>query len=313
MAPRFVSVLLGLVMISIAAFHASAQPEPGKYATAEEAYRAGLSYLSLKDNANAQKALEEAVRLAKTNKVKLDAYRYLSPIYRTFPEIDKFLEAADFILTNPATQPERSLKRNDLLSFIHQRGKVKELTTRYEDRLKKDPDDKTALYLLTEIYDRYAPDPERGVDVAERLLRIHQKEGAKVDIPLVSQLAQQQGRLGKWKESAELFEQIAPLDKKTTAWCWKEAAHAWLKGMNKDRAVKAAKQSASSEPEKRSELLTFFWHKSLADTFLATDEPLFAIQHYEQALKHTTIDGYLRDCNAKLREARAKASKIEKK
>ena len=42
-----------------------------------------------------------------------------------------------------------------------------------------------------------------------------------------------------------LLEQIAPLDKGLAAWHWKEAAQAWIKAKDKNRALIAAKASAS--------------------------------------------------------------------
>ena len=288
--------------------------DQGKYESAEEAYQAGVSYWIVKDFPNGQKAFEEALRLAPDDKkFKLQVYRHLGEIYRKATEIDKMVEAADFIITHSESVPERSLRRSDLLSFVHQRGKAKELGSRYEDRLKKNEEDMTALYVLSEIYDRWVPNAKRGVEVTERLLKLQQKEGLKIDIPTAAQLAQQQGRAGKWQEAAKLFEQIAPLDIKTSAWYWKEAAQAWLKAKDNDKALIAAKASASCRPERRSELLTYFWHKGLADTFLQTGEPTLAIGQYEQALQYTDIEGYRIDCMRFLAEAREKASKLEKK
>ena len=121
-----------------------AQPtkqEKSKYKDAEEAYRAGIGA----DPAKSRLALEEALRLAPDDKFKIKVYRSLTPIYRTLPEIDKMVEALEFILATSDSSAERSLTRSDLLSFVHQRGKVKELAARQEDRLKKIPDDRTAL------------------------------------------------------------------------------------------------------------------------------------------------------------------------
>ena len=74
----------------------------------------------------------------------------------------------------------------------------------------------------------------------------------------------------KYKEMPELYEQIAPLDETLAAWHWKEAAAAWLLLGQKDKALAAAKKSAESPPEQRSELLAHFLHRNLADVFLAT-------------------------------------------
>ena len=50
------------------------------------------------------------------------------------------------------------------------------------------------------------------------------------------------------------------------------------------RRKSAAKKSAASAPEKRSMLLTYFWHRGVADVFLDSGEPALAIPHYQQAI-----------------------------
>ena len=56
-------------------------------------------------------------------------------------------------------------------------------------------------------------------------------------------------------------------------------------------------------------MLVYYWHNGLADVFLATGEPQLAVTHYEAALARATIDGYRRDTEKKLAEARAAAAK----
>jgi len=79
-----------------------------------------------------------------------------------------------------------------------------------------------------------------------------------------------------------------------------------LKAGDKVKALAAAKSSAASTAEKRGELLEYFWHRSLGDTFLDAGEPGLAIPHFEQALEKTKIDGYLKDTQQRLSEARKK-------
>ena len=93
--------------------------------------------------------------------------------------------------------------------------------------------------------------------MSERLLAVLTKEAGKLDVPTAAQLAQQYGRADKWKEGAEIYEKVAPLDVKLSAWHWKEAAQAWLKAKNNDKALSAAKASAACKPEKRAEILTY--------------------------------------------------------
>ena len=61
-----------------------------------------------------------------------------------------------------------------------------------------------------------------------------------------------------------------------------------------------APDNRASTPEKRSELLTYFWHRALGDVFLDTGEPALAVEQFEAALKSCTIDGYIKDTQKKL-------------
>ena len=124
-----------------------------------------------------------------------------------------------------------------------------------------------------------------------------------------AQLAQQLVKAGKFKEGATLFEAIAPLDAKLEAWHLKEAAATWLKAGDKTKAVAAAKKSAAAPPEKRGELLTYFWHRGVADTLLDSGEPAAAVPEYEKAIACCTIDGYLKDSKARLSEAQSATKK----
>jgi tetratricopeptide (TPR) repeat protein len=101
-----------------------------------------------------------------------------------------------------------------------------------------------------------------------------------------------------------LYEKIAPLDKSLAAWHWKEAATAWLKAGETAKSLAAAKKSDGSSPEKRSQMLTHFWHRGLGEVFLATGEKELATGHFERAIENTTIDGYLNDCRELLRQAK---------
>ncbi len=68
-------------------------------------------------------------------------------------------------------------------------------------------------------------------------------------------------------------------------------AAAWLLLGQKDHALAAAKKSAESPPEQRNDLLAHFWHRNLAEVFLATGQAKLAIPHYEQAIQKTNIQG----------------------
>jgi len=280
-----------------------------KYASAEEAYNAGAKFINAGNLAAAREALESAQSLAKTDAMRLKVSQALLIPYRELPEIEPMQKAAEYILTHSEQAAERSLTRRALLAFIHRRGKLDAALEKYEAQLKKTPEDRTVLYVLTEAYAGFKMDPKRSAEVAEQLAAVEKKLGKGPDVASQAHLAQQYVKAGRLKEGAALFEQIAPLDPKLEAWHFKEAAAVWLKAGDKPKAITAASRSAAASPEKRSAGLTYFWHRGLADIFLDGGEPALAIPHYEQALKTTEIEGYRKDTQAKLQQAQAAAKK----
>jgi tetratricopeptide (TPR) repeat protein len=306
MAPRWLlvaGVVLGL------ALNSAETPAAVKYQNVDEAWRVGVAYYNSRNYAASQEPFEAALKMAPDDKFRLKVYEALIPAYRLLPDINKMLEACEFVIDKSDSIAKRSLTRRSLLSFVYQRGKVDVLVKRYEQVLAKDADNRKALYLLSEIYSRLQEDPQRAAQLTERLARLEQKNGQPVDILKTAELARRYVAAKRYKEGAALYEKIAPLDEKLAAWHWKEAAAAWLKVGDKDRALAAAKKSAESTPEQRNDLLAHFWHRGLADAFLALGEAALAIPHYEQAIKKTNIEGYVKDCEKSLAEARAKARK----
>lgn len=297
------AVLITLLMI---ATPASSQDT---YQSAEEAYSAGAKLINTGKVDAAREPLEAALKLAKTDAFRLKVNRALLVPYRELREIEPMQKAAEFIIANSDQAAERSLARGTLLAFIHKRDKMDAAVDEYEKRLKKSPEDRTLLFLLTEAYATYKKDPNKSAEHAEKLAAVEKKLGKGKDVAGQAQLAQQYAKAGKLKEAAELYEAIAPLDAKLEAWHLKEAAAVWLKAGERARAILAARKSAGAAPENRSEQLTYFWHRGLADVFLEAGEPALAIPHYEQAIASTKIEGYLKDSRAKLQKAQADAKK----
>ena len=58
--------------------------------------------------------------------------------------------------------------------------------------------------------------------------------------------------------------------------------------------------------EERSKQLTHFWHRALGELFLDTGEFKRAVEQLEKAVQTTDLDGYKKDCQKKLEEARSK-------
>lgn len=282
--------------------------KPGNYASADEAYARGAAFYNNREFDACREPFEAALKLAPDVKYRIKVYRALLAAYRQLPEIDKFVEAADYIITNSEQPAERSIIRTDLLSFVHQRGKTNDLVSKYEDVLKKDPKNLPALFILSEVYADLKKDPKRSAELLEQMFKLSSDQGQAVNVPAAAKLAQQYFKQKKFKESAELFEKIAPMDATLAPWHWKEAALAWMKDGNKTRAVAAAKSAIAAGPERRGEQLLHFWHRSLGQVLLDGGEPSLAIEQFEAAIKYTTIDGYLKDTQKELATAREQAA-----
>ena len=230
--------------------------------------------------------------------------------YRQLETSEQLIAASEYIIQHSNRDAEKSLTRRSLMSFLHERGKVDPFIKRHEERLKKNPKDWLSVYLLSEVYSRLRENPERSVELLKQLAALDGKNPDEaVDVNASAKLAMQHIRAKDYQKGAELYEQIAPKDKNLEAWHWKEAAAAWLKLKQKDKALAAAKKSLEATPEKRNEQLSHFWHRGLGDVFLAVDEPKLAIPQFEKAIETTKIEGYVKGCKASLAEAREKAEK----
>jgi tetratricopeptide (TPR) repeat protein len=254
----------------------------------DKAFSAGVRLVRDQQFAASQAPLEAALALAADDSQRLKVYQALVPAYRQLPDIDKMLEAQEFIIRHTERRAGRSNAAGDLTSFLHQRGQTDKAIQRYEGALKADAKDIAALSVLNGIYARTKRDAQRGPDMMRRL------EAA--DKELAAQLAQ---RLEKDAETAP----------RTAAAILKDAATAWIEAGDKAKAVVAARKSAASLPEDRSALLVFYWHDGLGDAFLGAGEYADAVAQFEAALGVVTIDGYRKATEAKLAQAREAALK----
>lgn len=279
-----------------------------KYGSAEEAYRVGAAFYSLKEYVKTKEPFEAALALAPDDAYRLKVYRALLQAYTQESKWQPKAEALEFIIAKSEQEAERSLARRELMGFIRERGKTSEAVKRYEERLKLDSKDEATMYILIEIYSRLKDDPRRAAALLEQWETLKKANGQEMKVSEAAQLAQEYVKQKKFQEGAELYEKTALRDAKLAAWHYKDAAAAWLKAGDKTRAVAAAKASAECAPETRSELLEHYWHRGLADVFFDTGEYALAIPHYEQAIAKTQIDGYLKDCRARLELARMRVT-----
>lgn len=280
-----------------------------KYADYQDAYNQGVNHLRAGRLAQAREPLEAAVGLASSTKEKIDIHRALLVPYRELQEIEPLQKVGEYILTYSDQAAEQSLTRSSMLAFFNKRGKMADAIKGYEYRLKKSPNDRVVLFVLTEAYGRYQNKPELSADTGEKLIALEEKQKIKPYVISHAEIARQMVLAKRYKSGAELFEKLAQLDKTTEAWNYKEASLAWLKAEDKAKSLVAAKKSSTATPEKRSDQLAYYWQQALGETFMRLGEPKEAVGHFEKALTLTNIDGYLKDTNGKLAEAKAAAGK----
>lgn len=302
---RFVAA--SCAVMAVMALLASSSLAQEEYQTAEEAWRVGMARLSTRNYAASQAPLEAALRLAPDDKFRFRVYEALIPAYRLLPEPDKFVEASQFLLAKSDSEAKQSLVRRSLLSFMFQRGRIDELAHQYEDALKKNPEDRTALLVLTDMYSQVKRDPAKATDMLQRLVRLDEKQGRPLNVAQSAELARQYVQGDRYVDGATLYEKLAGQDAKMAAWYWKEAAGAWLKAGESKKALAAAKQADAAEPEQRNDQMAHYWHRGLGDVYLATGEPKLAIPHFEKAIEKTTIAGYVTACQESLAKAKAQA------
>ena len=308
----------------------AAAPQPSgsqqKFRSADEAFRVGIAFYNSKNFQAARAPLEAALQLADDDEFRLKVYEALLPAYRDIPEFEPFQTAAEFIITHSPRDAQRSLTRRAFLSFAFNRGQLDNLIKRYEDRLAKERNDKTAVYILSEIYSATSKNPRRAIELLEQLAKLQAAEKQPADgrkTPTETSamsakmtrekanLARQYSQAKQYRRAAEIYEEIAPLDPTTCAWNIKEAAAAWLKDGNKEQALRLALQADQAAPEARNEQLAHFFHRNLADVLMAVGRPDKAVRHYRTALEKTKLEAYLKDTQASLQQAQEAAAKMK--
>lgn len=279
-----------------------------KYVSAEEAWGVGVAHYNSRNFAASREPFEAALILAPDREYRLKVCDALRASYRLLGTTEPFVQVTEYAIRHSSHSATKSVTRGSLLSFLHERGKLDDYIKRHETQLKEKPDDWLSTYMLSEVYSRLRENPKRSVELLKKLAELDGEQPADViNVIESAKLATQYVRAKEYQKGAELFEKLAGMDEGMAAWHWKEAAQAWLKVKENDKALAAAKKSLEAPGEKRSDILTHFWHRHLGDIFLAVGEPKLAIPQFEKAIASTKIEGYIKDCNGSLAEARKKA------
>ncbi|MBL8830341.1 MAG: hypothetical protein JNM18_25410 [Planctomycetaceae bacterium] len=278
---RGLSLVALLIGVEAGPLLAQNQPQ------ADEAYSEGVRYINRREFDKARAPLETALQLAPDNAFRLKAFQALLPVYRTLPETDKMLEAAEYTIRYSDSLTDRNAAANSLASFLFQRGKVDEQVKRYREILAKEADDYVAIAMLAELARPARLDRATTQQYRDRLEKAQRELAAKF---------------------AEQREVAAEQSTTQRTWLWKQAAVLWSKAGDHTKAVAAAKKAEQTGPETR-ESLTHFWHAHLGDVYLAAAKYAQAAEHFQKAIETTTIKGYQESCQVKLNEAQAKLAK----
>lgn len=243
------------------------------YKSFNAAMAAGGAHLRDRNFAASQAPFEAALKLAKDDSQRMQAYEALRPAYRQLPEIAKMTEAYEFIAAHADSTARRSNAATDFASFVHQRGKSDGVAEEYEKRLKENPDDLPALSLLATLYQRSRSDKkDRGNELAARLKRLNSERA----------VAKAEG-LERDAED-EALKPVAEDKVSLAAWTWKNAAQAWVDAGDLPRAKKAAERSVAAPGETRTQILTLQWREGLGDVFTAAGDHVAAAREYRHAM-----------------------------
>ncbi|MCA9147151.1 MAG: hypothetical protein KDB05_30450 [Planctomycetales bacterium] len=281
-----------------------AQAQEAGYSNYREAMAAGASLYNAGKLAESRKPLEAAAKLAESDSDKCRIHQTLVVVYAEGGDFPKMFESAEFVIEHAPYPAMASLTCRALLGHVHKKGQAEAARKRYEQRLLKNDKDRTAMYVMSNYHGLLDRDFAQQCKYFQGLLHLNKADGKDFDFELAGKLAFAYRLSNQFVESAELFEKIAPLHKDETAWDYKEAAGAWLKAGQKDKALAAAKKADELGADARAERSIDRWHSELGEVFLATGEGALAVKHYELAIEKAKADYYKKKFAEELEKAK---------
>ncbi|MCA9118989.1 MAG: hypothetical protein H6822_16880 [Planctomycetaceae bacterium] len=291
-----------LLLLTVVASMAQAQ-EAG-FSSYREAMAKGATLYNSGKLAESRGPLEAAAKLAESDSDKCRIHQTLMVVYAEGSDFPKMYESAEFVVEHAPYPSMASLTCRSLLGTVQKKGQVEAARKRYEDRVRKNDKDRTALYIMSNYHGLLDRDYAQQCKYFQGLIHLNKAEGIDFDFALAGQLAFAYRLSHQYVESAELFEKIAPMHKDETAWDYKEAAGAWLKAGQKDKALAAAKKAEELGADARAERSIDRWHADLGEVFLATGEGKLAVKHYEKAIENAKADYYKKKFAEELEKAK---------
>ncbi|MDA1051209.1 MAG: hypothetical protein O3C40_12110 [Planctomycetota bacterium] len=278
--------------------------QEASFSSYREAMAAGAKLYNGGKLAESRGPLEAAAKLADSDRDKCRVHQALLVVYAEGGDFPHMYESAEFVIDHAPYPAMASLTCQSLLGLAHKKGQQEATLKRYEERLKKNPKDRTSMYVLSIYHGRLDRDFGKQAEYLKLLLALNKAEGKELEVDTAGKLAFAYRLAKQFVESAELFEEIAPLNKDEEAWHHKEAAGSWLKAGQKSKALTAAKKADSMGPDARAQKSLDRWHSELGEVFLAAGEGKLAVKHYEQAVEKASAEFYKKKYAEELEKAK---------
>jgi len=148
---QLTSLVLFIVCIQCTVQTAAAEET---YRSAREAFSAGARLYNSRQYAAAEAPLEAALKLMPDARMLMDLHGALFNVYRETAKVDKAVASGEFLIRNYDRKAGRSLSSRNLTGFLLAQGKTDMTIARYEELLKKEPEDLAALHVLSQVYAR---------------------------------------------------------------------------------------------------------------------------------------------------------------
>jgi len=279
------------------------------YDTFDQAVESALGFYRVRNYGACKVPLEAALELASSDQKRADVHLMLINAYAETGDAEKMCVSADFAIENMKGRSSIFLLHpgpaSTLARAAGRKGKVRFVKERYQKQLEDDPQNVPALVILSSLASDVDRDPVLQVKYLQQLLDIQDKNtDLPVDPKVVTDLARAYARTKDGPKAAVLFERAAELDEAQKTHHLKDAAKAWVDAGEMDKAVATARKAVEVGPDTRSELLTHFWHRGIGQVFLAAKKRDEAVEHLQKAVETTKIDGYKKDSQAELDEAK---------
>ena len=239
---------------------------------------------------------EKALELARKDRDKCEAHQALMRIYPETGSVEKMYDSLEYIIEHAPYPAFASLSLRSALSICQRKGLQIEMQQRYQDRLKNNPKDRTALVIMEEFTSAFTRDYALRGEYLQRLIDLDREEGKTSDPQLFADRAFAWKLNREYEKAAELYESTAALSEDIGSSCWKDAAECWKQLDQGEKALAAAMKSHDLGPDKRVGGTPYHWHRSLGEIFLWQKKQALALEHLEAAVKTAPIDAYREQC-----------------